>query len=487
MFVETWGNYKTPEQYNLSNIEDLGKLAQWLSLEERKAFREKYQEEKDVLIYLTQEELQELKNTLEGQGLEGLSPQIQSGTIDGDVEKFISEQKLEWLSSSDLLWNVEWNIFTQEFLDTLDSEAEKILFEDKWIFAWLDISDTAKDHVSVSLTLALVENLKSNTNQLSTVVEELEKWGIDTVNSLLEQNNDQFAWVTEALQWYKWNGEQNAVFMDTATGKEFFSWILLWDIDADNILEKLESHESDTALKASIWDIEDIKNILSLSQVDKNTGWEEAPETQWRDTDTSWDTPPVSPEEAQSAIDTLKEQKPFGAFIAAILEVLKWIVAGWKEILWSQNTETTPKSQENKNTGWEVAPETPLSQVRNLLSQKIKDWSFWSISKASLESYIWDDTALQEILKIIEEIPNFNGQDTLEEKISNLFNTESGTSVNKFQSFIEDAGLENIQNSDNTLNSEKFIWALEAYKNYRVAYAQNPWLTYKDWSINNNE
>ena len=85
-----------PKAYDLSKVEDLWKLSNGLTLAERNALREKFVQEKQAIIYLTQAEITELQSTLSSEN------NHHSDRVER-VASFLEQQKSEGFSLGDLI------------------------------------------------------------------------------------------------------------------------------------------------------------------------------------------------------------------------------------------------------------------------------------------------------------------------------------------------------------------------------------------------
>ena len=216
--------------------------------------KEHFTEEHEWIIYLTQEEIVELKTTIEATRdprWEAWSRQV----LWESFNAFIAEQKTEGLSLSDILSREE-NIPSllrqslDQHLSWADDIAHEGLFGDEGVFTSLDISSTAQDHLatamSVSFTQAglwlLQEKIQAGTLGSQDIQDIMNMGGeIDTrlaaIKTVIEVTPPTIGG----------NGELNKIFMQTQDGVDFFSQVISGDITADNVQETLEAANVDSS------------------------------------------------------------------------------------------------------------------------------------------------------------------------------------------------------------------------------------------------
>ena len=104
-------SFDSPIQIDLSQEEDLAKLATDLTLEEQVRLDEYFGEKKKGIIYLTGQELSELKFIISEES---------SASHQADFDTFIQEQKI--LSSANIgliKWNIQNQIIDRNHLSNL--------------------------------------------------------------------------------------------------------------------------------------------------------------------------------------------------------------------------------------------------------------------------------------------------------------------------------------------------------------------------------
>lgn len=90
---------EAPIQIDLSQENSWDKIDDsLLTEEERKLLAEQFSKEAEGIIYLTQQEIQDFKNILSSE-----IPEI----VSSELQEFATEQKIEGLSSSDLVGDME--------------------------------------------------------------------------------------------------------------------------------------------------------------------------------------------------------------------------------------------------------------------------------------------------------------------------------------------------------------------------------------------
>lgn len=442
--------------------------------QERALLTEYFETQRAGTIYLTQGELWKLRETLAIENSVLNNPRWTTDSAYTPWERlqnFMTEQILEGLSSSDIIDGVEWeNLFSVELLDSLDRHSHTLLFGNSWVFSWLEnISNTAKDHVSVSLTLSLMESLRANPTQLQNMIEALPETDIaEHINQVLGERFSELSGAIENnpdIEEILWNGEQNAIFMNTETGREFFSWVLDGSITRSNMISEITRHGSRDEISPSIWNIEDIRNLLTLSReeftdiIASGRGDVEA----WESPPAWTDAPgPELPPEVEDRFARLRESKPLWEFLAAILEFLEWLSATfWLESVAQWNTERT----EAWPGEWTPPPEvTPPNRVMTTLTS-ITPVQLWnSINRERLLRSLADSATQTQINTLLARlIPNSNAEKTAQY----LFGSETNV-FSRFRAKLEEAWFPILttQSGEHT-DIAQFQAVLEEYRLYR--------------------
>jgi len=483
-----------------------------LSDAEKRVMSERYNEESEWIIYLTQQELEELKDAIDTSELSSLSSDIQRASRDGDINTFIQNQIAEWLSSADLVEHVEWNIFTPELLADFDSISAEALFGNEWLFHGLDLDESVEDMTSVSMSLALLEHLQTNPELLQAMVTASGDWDVlnprELIDSTLTSFNESFSAISEVIAWFEWiwwdtlvawNGLNNRIFRQVGTWKDFFARILDGEITSANIIPEIQEHNTDAIIENSISDAEEIQALVdagSLTQEDllriiaENTQDEDSPPSvNGPNVDLDWTVPDpdASPEERASYLEDLRNQAPFWSFFAAILQFLQGLWLANLDEDWNINSDAENPDLEPQLEPEEIAP-TRVDSLRTSILSRLSQWAFSGITEASIQEFLNWEWNMERFLRVMDDIPTHNWQDTLEEKIDNLLFSNIATSQTpKLLAFIEasDSELNRIVQEDGSLNGESFMLAVEEYEQYRIAYnEQETPLTYSNYFEN---
>jgi len=477
---------------------------QWedaLSQEEKDFLKERFNEESEGIIYLSQQELADLRSII-------WIPMDESRNI--NLNTFITEQTEEWLALSDIVESNEAipdiiRAQIEAWIDGQETIAREQLFWEEGMFSSLNISDTAQDHMSVSMSLSFMEHgmsvLQQKIDNNSLTAADIE-WLI----ALWEELEQKFATIkdiidtTEAVPWstsatmphvyVAQNGELNKIFMDPSSGVEFFDGIILGDIDASNIKEKLEAGNVDSVDDINV-DFQDVSSDLNGSITRMAESINNMTPEQQREMlrALEWVTTRTQSSESSNAWtlpESSKESNDKRSIWDSIMELLRnffdWIIdlanSGTEGDWW--DNETLPDPTETQD---------PLAAIRSSLLTRLSDWAFIGMEENSLKEFFESETGLTGMTNIIDEIPDLWDQDTTEEKINNLFFTpiSSDEWVMKIDAFVAAGSLESYKNADGSVNSENLLSILREYKKYRDAYNDDTSLKYKDYFPNNND
>lgn len=482
-----------PDQIDLS--QDIKEQNIGLSPDQKESFQAYLdglkEEEKQGIIYLTQQELSDLASTVE-QSVSWENDAQDFVVHDSEkLDSFIEEQKTEWLASADILEGVEWNLLTSELLQQIDALSQAALFENGGIFDGLGISDTAKDHVSVSLSFTLVEQAQKNPAILQAL-----KWNNPApLLDLVEQYNTTFTTLgntlreNEGIGWsfITQNGEGNGIFMETDTGKEFFEKILDWKIDQNSIVAYItENNKEDGGIiNPTLWSNDTIKALIESGTLTQEKLTELLTNGAWWDTPPNWDSPNLppdaSPEDQKTWLEELKEKKPFGTIIAALLEAIKWFIPD--ELLEGDNIDRADRATDSPDeTTSEQVAKTPSQQIRTFFSEHADSWIFVWVNKDSIAELFPSEWELpQEAKNILARIEAIPGEENIEDKLNNLFTSKvakvdgdtSQWEVTKIERFLLDMQevtdtTIDIKSADGSLNSAALLRAVHAYSSYRI-------------------
>ncbi len=237
-----------------------------LSSQEKELLAQQFSEETQGIIYFTQQELQDFKDILKSE-----LPEI----VSAELQDFTQEQMLEWLSSSDILSENE--VLSSENMDKLDAQSQVILFSEWGVFEGMNISPVAQDHMSVALSLSIIQQISSNPDI-----------SVEDILSMLSGENEELIWkleekilgLRELVSWIvnqeddmhansldiAGNGERNYLFMQTEKWVEFFNSLFSEELKPNDIESKIESENIDESETMPEW----IVNNLSWFQITAN-------------------------------------------------------------------------------------------------------------------------------------------------------------------------------------------------------------------------
>ncbi len=352
---------KTPEAYDLSKVEDLWKLSNGLTLNERKALREKFVQEKEAIIYLTQSELTELQTTL-------VSENNQHSDRVERVASFLESQKSEGLSLSDMMENnTEISSELKSVIPEIESEAQEFLFGANGYMKQFDLSKSSQDSVSLGFSLFILETFAGGEYDMETLR--------DPNNiSIFADIETQFQVLREISDIrITGQGEKNTVLLDPLQAKEIFTKLVVEEADAHEIKAYIEGgnlnpreDDSITALDTSkISDFSRQQLLLLQEKIiwkhengEKNTTESDvSQDTELPDTETFQDMPP---EEQQSLIEQLKAGNFLEKIFASILEALQNIGL-YTETRSETKSDDTPSGTESSSNTKNTPNETELS------------------------------------------------------------------------------------------------------------------------------
>ncbi len=465
---------ENPTQIDLSQENSWNSVdSSLLSLEEKAMLNEKFKQETDGILYLSQQELSELKNILEWEGLNSLSQNIQNGTIEWDVSMFIQNQKNEGLSLSD--FNPE-NIKYAAMIEHLEATAQNKLFWVDWVFSWLDISsETAQQSMSISFVLALLEKLNSQdtiTQEVLQNTDDFIQWAIENLGELKKLSETMTAGGPGGEQnrlHINWNWENNTIFMNPDEWKDFFLQILNWAQTQESLEAQLEAANTEAKIEVNMDAIQQIlkqntdafNDKLGVNIVDLST------------------------EDQATLVDNLETWTQEEHWLAKMIkEFIAWILKFGEDMGFSKKSSDGEIAQwEDIKAPEEVAP-TSIELHRKMILDRLSQSSLSGIDTASIEDYLSDDVHTQSIMNIIQEIPDNGNENTAEKKLNNVLRGVTQNWDFKLTNFISTNELWDIKNSDNTLNSQNLLWALTQYKEYRKDFQNNRALTFEQYNTN---
>jgi hypothetical protein len=405
------------------------------------------------------------------------------------LNEFFTIQKSEWLSSSDILGEARDGLNIQE-IDQLDSISEKILFSADGVFNGLEISPQAQDNISVALTLSIIDMLWKLDPITAEKLTEIKSWEWDFFNNIKDRLEGirSAVWITD---WAddglrgssvdiagKWEG--NYIFMQTEKWKEFFDRVLSGTLASGGIKAFIESQNIGLSeeIKNNLKDlgISGRKSIFVLKEKIGALKLVPANSTRipkWAD---------------KTQIERLIEKWGFSAMIAeflkTIIELMKWFT-DW--ISWNWDDIWDAENQPRKPVNPEDAALTPIQTTKKTILDTIGNGVLKGIDRASIKSLLWNDENIQNIMRIVDEVPSKWDEDTATEKLINILKWTTKAWDFKINEFITTNKLWPIKNDDNTLNTINLMTALWAYKTYRITKLTHPTLNYEEYYINNNE
>lgn len=482
-----------------------------LTDKEKQTLSEHFSEESEWIIYLTQQELNQLKNILITQNVNLWSVPVNEA-MSWELDAFIEEQTSEWISIEDLFeWNTDISAAMSEFAPEIETASQELLFWSEGLFSNLEISDTAKDHISVSLVLSIAhrwfdflkgyieehgENISPEKmpEEMNNITQEM-KEKFQDAKSIIDVTTPIDEWwvfYEEKKVHVQDKGEKNRIFMELQTGRAFFDSIFSGDTTGENVEEKIESQNlseweelnSDISgetklLWEKFWELQGA--IASLSQEQARDIVDVVTEVRNGNT--------TVVEEVIDDEDEWNELTGFAKIIHDLIQAIIWGLKGLSNAVERDSSTTSWRDtiqRETRQPEAEQVSGTPLQNMKNFLETKIWQWAFDGITEETLKTYFENDNDMQDLLSRMEKIPANRDENTVEEKLSNLLNTDSDGNT-KLQVFIEHAWLEPIKNEDGSLNKDNFIAAITSYRSYREAEALDSGLTYRNWAENNNE
>jgi len=468
-------SFESPEQVDLSKQDDITKLKASLTEAEQKSLDAFLVTEREWILVMTRDELQELKNILAWEGLNSLSQNIQSGTIEGDLDIFMQNQIKEWVSSSDILWETE--ILSSEELDTIDIQSQNILFGNEWVFSGIDISSKSKDNLSTALTLSIIDQLTSKDTITKEDIQAILDWE-SIISEQIQSNLDSLKVQTSEMT-IAWGWDMNYIFSQTSTWATFFNELFTGAIAEADIIARIEEQNIDENSELPI----DIQN--DLSEIAKNT-WENIASIQGKIEQALKDAGGNGEGEMPDIIpDSEVELTWIAKIIRDILQAISEGLVGFWEFFWIEQTEKKEEwvTLAEEAPAEEVAP-TNIEQWRNLFRTKLSEWNISPFAITQMKELFPEEWELTEtakkIISSMEEIPTLWEQDTLEEKFNNLFWNREGKETSKFEEFVDASGID-TSNKDN-LTWDYLKQVIEKYLDYRKNWKE---VLYSVWFKNN--
>lgn len=403
-------SFDSPIQIDLSQEEDLAKLATDLTLEEQVRLDEYFGEKKKGIIYLTGQELSELKFIISEES---------SASHQADFDTFIQEQKIEWLSSSDIFTSIDGA--PKDLGEKIDALSQKALFWAEWILKNLILSDIAKDNIITSFSISMLWNIDIGANFKWDIMAAFENaiTNLEWLKNLASSSEIVGTGIQKNVLNLSGNGNRNYIFMDANVGREFFNTLLSQSMTESEIESYIEKRnlppESDTIIVNNIaWlTVSSSKSIQRLTQaltLPSQSIDSSFPATQ-AEVEVIADT--IDPEDIpnQEELDELKEKKGIWSLLAELIEMIlgtfqRLTTAAGEDIndfidgegKWAKDDEPETKSSEDilKNLMWQynipgekeiLKNEEMQTQIKNSL---ISIYGEESISDGFTELFSWE-------------------------------------------------------------------------------------------------
>ncbi len=457
-----------------------------LTPEEKVQLETQLAAEKEGILSLTQQELEELKSILSIERSIGQNPRWPLDSAFRPWEtlgNFIETQKIEGISTSDIMSWVEGNLFTPELLDQFDTLSQDMLFGTEGIFSGLDISQKAQESASVSFSLALLEKIQTSPTQIQQLMDPATLQNPEAIGEILAS----FGWENmtqigahfqqaqeEVRPAYQIDGagEKNKIFMDTPTGVDFFRRILSGEITLTNIHAEIDKQDAPSPLETSLGDISILQDIGTFTPEEL-----QALTAPVDPSSTASDTPvipdpegvlaPLNTEEAQTATERLAEMQPLGPFLAAILEFLKGLGAVVSPE--SENSGEATETQSVPATDEDTPSSTPENTSSSFLStfQALELSGEDAISRDSLLTEIQGNEVLQNQIQITLE--SISPDEIAIQSLQDLYGPEK--KITGVSSAFEAQWIF-ANTPEGTSNGEKFLTLLREYATYR----NTPWV-----------
>lgn len=234
--MSLWENssQETLQKVDLSqNLQDQGIQ---LSPREQESFQ-KYldslkEEEKQSIIFLSQQELSQLKELINNQMALSQDNQIFQHVGQEKLTSFLETQKAEGISLSDMLENSNLNPEILATLPEVQSQAQEILFGNDGILTQAELSDSAQNSLATSLSLASLSELSQmDIAELKLTFQETGSIDIASLTGLLTP-------LVEAnltAEDFPEAGNMNLLAKDLSEGQTFFEKIMRGELDAESI------------------------------------------------------------------------------------------------------------------------------------------------------------------------------------------------------------------------------------------------------------
>lgn len=460
-----------------------------LSDEEKQILREHFTEDTEGIIYLTQQELQTLKDAIDISDLPNMPDTALVAARTQDINSFIDEQIEEWISLEDIFSHVEWFPEVFNWLgDNLDTVSQELLFGANGIMDDVELTDTAKDHITTSLSIAWLQAITNLEWLTAENFQESFRAAIENLNAIKQvfsqtETTDDGDVPYTSIVHIAGEWELNSIFMNSAEGIAFFEGIISWTITEDQIESYVEERNTEawdssleTDLSALSWvsreALEGVLWQIWLNLWTNDTWTTVVPQAITTPTDTPI-VVPEDPEERLSFIERLQN----GSFFEKILAVILSLAGGSFDNWGNDTTETVIDWPEPE----EVAAQT-REQARSFFEEHADEWIFTWMSRSSIEALFPSNGELPEealrLLELIDAIPPL--WEWAEEKMNHIFidtlpasDSDDSRQVPRLERFLSDMKeITNteilVQSTDGSLDTSNLITAVNAYKSYRL-------------------
>lgn len=479
---------ETPVQIDLS--QDIASQGIQLSPEEQASYQAYIEtleaHEREAIITLTQAELATFKASL---GYENNHHQDRNEVI----ASFIQEQKLEGadenVSISDIMGQINGVDIESA---AMESAARETLFGPEWIMKDLNLSESARDSISASLFLAVLEKINSGETftpeqlaamssfEMSTLFAS-ESETLQALSSTFGETEIVGPWITKSKIDISANGDANIIFSNILEGKAFFSQVLSGDINSENLENEIEAkntQEWNPALENNVAKILELtqSDILGIMEKARMAINNPAPSTQTPDSET-WVAPSTTPEGTvlpaelpvevdQTLIEQWKESgNVFLQILATLIEAIgsfgKWLEEGtWESV--SETTTPTQSETTDSSTSPEAGTETPSEKLISLFNGLQEDFP------AGKENVLRELSQNPETAsKMLSALESISADETVEVSFSHLFGNDriDGVGLEVFQVFEWAELFATLP--EGTTETQKIVLLVEEYARYR--------------------
>lgn len=452
-------NPEAPQRIDLS--QDIQKQGLNLTAEQENSFREYMltleREERERVLYMTREDLQELRDTIDASSYwenDAQSMRIGNTRV---LSEFIDKQATRGLTLSDMLTWAEH--LSDEVITLIQTESEETLFWNEWIMQGIELTDRVKSYITTALWLSVLDQIKELTTRDDKSIAQLLQ-----ENTQLQHIQDAFRatipWVRpytgkederipERLLRIDGQWEHNQIFMNIWDGKKFFDDVFSWSIDSrDAVIQRIHAANTDpegieahnlqdlTDLRRSAVDIseEDIRSAANIASQEMN-------EKSYTD---------MPPEKQVSLIERWKESGNI------LLQILASLLEFGKEL--TGNTEKKWDTKPNTAVPW-----LDQKQTKSLF-ERIPSEQLWNINPKRLEQAFQNGEYKENIEALLKKI---NTNMTLDSGMKELFWEDRKFA--RFRELLRTAWHPKVNNSSENSPARLFQTVLEEYVNYRTS------------------